>query len=316
MLALTGTSGNIGGATLKAILEHKLIPASELVICTSSPPSDDKFETYTSQGISVRESDYDRPETMVKAFAGCDKLFLVSTPRNHLDYNNAPYGQGREKHHFAAINAAREAGVKHIFYASLAFGLESKAGVMRAHIRTEKYLKSLTDIKYTIIREGLYQESWPLYLGFYDRENDTRDEVVIAGDGKLSMPAIPDLGVANALILADESGKYDGKLFYLSSSTAYTLQEILDIVSKIRGKEQKTKIVSPEEYVEYYAERRDAAKPMLEWWSSSYTALEEGEALIDDRTFDELLASKGVKPKPMEETIKEMIVGYKKPEVP
>jgi hypothetical protein len=64
-----------------------------------------------------------------------------------------------------AIDAARRAGVKHIYYTSLAFGSPSKAGVMRAHLRTEAYLATLSDLKVTVIREGLYNESWPLYLG-------------------------------------------------------------------------------------------------------------------------------------------------------
>ncbi|KAB8294962.1 hypothetical protein EYC80_006915 [Monilinia laxa] len=216
MLALTGTTGKIGSAVLSGILENKLISPSELIICTSSNPFDPKFDAFRSQGIHVRNSNYNDPTSMVSAFTGATKLLLISTPQNHLDNNNAPYGQGREKHHFAAIDAAMKAGVKHIVYASLAFGLDSKAGVMRAHLRTEEYLRGLADIKWTILREGLYQESWPLYLGLFETVGDEREEVVVAGDGGLSWVALSDLGVANALVLADSTGKYDGKLFYLS----------------------------------------------------------------------------------------------------
>ena len=52
------------------------------------------------------------------------------------------------------FKAAQKAGVEHIYYTSLAFGPESNAGVMRAHLRTEAFLKGLGDIKFTIIREG------------------------------------------------------------------------------------------------------------------------------------------------------------------
>lgn len=110
-----------------------------------------------------------------------------------MDYNDAPLWQGREKHHRVAIDAALSAGVKHIYYTSLGFGNPSKAGVMRAHIRTEAYLQDLEKqdkVRVTIIREGLYNESWPLYLGYYyDLKNETREEVVVAGDGQSAGPA-------------------------------------------------------------------------------------------------------------------------------
>ena len=67
-------------------------------------------------------------------------MFLVSTPEISLDYDAAPLGSRREKYHYAAIKAAAEAGVEHIYYPSLAFGPRSKASVTRAHVRTESFL--------------------------------------------------------------------------------------------------------------------------------------------------------------------------------
>jgi hypothetical protein len=41
---------------------------------------------------------------------------------------------------------------------------------MRAHLRTEflKQLEGQEGLKVTVIMEGLYSESWPLYLGYFD----------------------------------------------------------------------------------------------------------------------------------------------------
>jgi uncharacterized protein YbjT (DUF2867 family) len=125
MLALTGCTGKIGGAVLSAILENKLILPSELVICTSSNPDDAHFDSLRKQGILIRRSNYDDPESMVKAFSGCEKLFLVSTPRIEMDFNNASDGHGRERHYRNAIDAAVRAGVRHIYYTYLAFGNQS-----------------------------------------------------------------------------------------------------------------------------------------------------------------------------------------------
>lgn len=304
MFALTGCTGKIGGAVLQAILQQALTPPSELVICTSSDPEDAQWNELKDQGATIRQSNYDDPDSMVKAFAGCSKLFLVSSPQISLDFNNVPIG--RERHHIAAIKAAQKAGVKHIYYTSLAFGPESNSGVMQAHIRTETFLHGLSDIKYTILREGLYNESWPLYFGYYEPKTDERSEVVTAGDGLISWTAIADLGLASALILVDPSTKYVGKTLYLSGLRTHSLKDIAAIISQLKNKEIHLKFVSREQYVDYYA-KLGVERASVEWWSTTYAALEKGECSIDDTTLTNLLASRGVEPKPVEETIKEML---------
>jgi uncharacterized protein YbjT (DUF2867 family) len=306
MLALTGCTGKIGGAVLHALLEQNLVSPSELVICTSSNPEDACFDSFRKQGISIRHSNYDDPASMVKAFSGCDKLFLVSTPAISMDFNSASHGNGREKHHFAAIDAALKAGVRHIYYTSLAFGGDSEAGVMQAHLRTEAYLKGLS-VKWTVIREGLYNESWPLYFGYYyDLMKDKRDEIVVAGDGPISWTSIKDLGLATALVIVDRSGKYEGRILYLSNPITRTLKDIAKMVSEVKGRKVEVKIVGRDEYVDHYV-HKGKDKEQVEWWVSSYKALQRGECDIKDRTFSELVDANGVKPKPLEETVREMM---------
>jgi uncharacterized protein YbjT (DUF2867 family) len=326
-IALTSATGKLGGAVLEAILENSLIALKELVVCvrssqssfsirlltvlqTSSDLKDSRFDFFHAQNIKLRQANFDDAASLEKAFEGCDKLFLVSTPRIEMDYNDAPLWQGREKHHRAAIDAALSAGVKHIYYTSLGFGNPSKAGVMRAHIRTEAYLHDLEKqdkVRVTIIREGLYNESWPLYLGYYyDLKNETKEEVVVAGDGPISWTSIADMAYGTAVVLAQPSEKWSGKTFYLSQKKTETLHDIANIVSTIKGEEIKLKIVSRKEYEDYYSERgHDRAS--VEWWSSSYDALKDGECAINDPTLESMLADAGRSPKPLEETIGEML---------
>lgn len=67
--------------------------------------------------------------------------------------------------------------MKHVYYTSLTFGANSNARVMRAHLRTEylQRLEKARKMNVTVIREGLYNSSWPLYLGYFD-EGDVRGE--------------------------------------------------------------------------------------------------------------------------------------------
>lgn len=306
MLALTGTTGKIGGAVLKSILDEDLIPVNELVICASSNPTDGRWDLLKSQGARVRRSDYSDPDSLIKAFSGCSKVFLVSTPRIEMDYNDAPPGEGREKHHINAVEAAQKAGVKHIYYTSLAFGSESKAGVMQAHLRTEAFLRGLNNISFTIIREGLYNESWPLYFGYYDLKDDDRKEVVVAGDGPISWTSIADLGLSTALVVTESSTEYTGKTLHLSASKSITLKDIATIVTKVKGKEVILSVVSRDQYIEYYVQR-GKERGHVEWWVSSYAALVANECFVKDGTLKELLSRSGKVPKPVEETVKEML---------
>ena len=131
MLAIIGASGKLGNATLKALLSEKLVPAQDIICCTSSQAGSETWSALEKTGAQVRHASFDDRSSLESALAGADKLFLVSTPVIELDFNDAPSGSGREKHHISAIDAARSAGVKHIYYSSLAFGNPSKAGVMR-----------------------------------------------------------------------------------------------------------------------------------------------------------------------------------------
>ena len=305
MLAIVGASGKLGFATLNALLEHNLLPPSEIICTTSSSAGAKKLAPFAEKGVQVRSANWDDAKSFTAAFQGCDKLFLISSSRIHKDFGDAAPGLGREADHFKALQAARDARVKHIYYTSLAFAKPSKSRVMKAHERTEEWLKVGT--RYTILREGLYNESWPLYLGHYKVGGDERSEVLVAGDGRVSWTSIPDLGLANALILAAPEEEWAGKVVYLSQSKTHSLQDVAEMVAKAKGKEVKLKVVSREEHERYYIKERGMDEAYVKWWSKSLDAVKGGECDIKDPTLEKLLQSKGVQPKQMEETIKEML---------
>ena len=308
MLAILGASGKLGFATLSALLEHGLIPPQDIVCTTSSDSGAARLKAAREKGVHLRRADWDDEQRVWEdAFKGCNKLFLISSSRIDKDFGDAPPGEGREADHFNALEAARNVGVKHVYYTSLAFVNPSKSRVMKAHERTEELLKSQKGTSYTIVREGLYNESWPLYFGHYNVQDDERSEVPVAGDSKISWTSIPDLGLANALILSAPSEEWAGKTFYLAQEKAHTLEEVAGMVSKAKGKEVKAKIVDRAEHERYYVQDRGMPEPMTKWWAKTYDALRQNECEIHDPTLEQLLTRKGVKPKPVEETVAEML---------
>lgn len=315
MLAILGATGKLGSATLSALLKYNLVPPSQIICTTSAPPDSSKWTSLSSKRVQVRFGTFDDPESLFQAFQGCDKLFLISSPRIRKDFFDAPLGKGREEDHVVAIDAAVRAGVKHIYYTSLAFGWGvkdgSKAGVMQAHLRTEEYLRDIGrkgEVNWTAIREGLYNESWPLYFGHYDTPDDDREEVIVAGDGSIAWTSIQDLGVANAVVLASPEEEYENKVFYLSNTgSKKRLSQIAEIVSSAKGKDVQIKVVSREEHERFYIEKKEMDEGRVKWWAKTYDALKNGECDVEDTTLETLLRLKGLKPKPVEETVKEML---------
>ncbi|KAF2459843.1 hypothetical protein BDY21DRAFT_361743 [Lineolata rhizophorae] len=276
--ALTATTGKLSSSILSHILNSSLLPPSSLILCTSTgSPTHPHLSAAVSRGAQVRRADYDDPASLEAAFAGVDRLILVSTPAIALDFNEAPEGQGRERQHYAALEAARKVGVKHVYYTSLAFACggksESKAGVMVAHLRTEARLQQLAregSIQFTSIREGLYSESWPLYFGHWDlgKDNNGRSEVKVAGDGKITWTALSDVALGTALIATDkDSAKWEGcKVTLAASKGGITLAEMAEMVGKRLGREIKFEVVDKEEHVKYYVNQRGMDEPFVRWW--------------------------------------------------
>ena len=91
-----------------------------------------------------------------------------------------------------------------MYYTSLAFAGDSCAAVMQAHLDTERYLKE-SGLKYTILREGIYSESYPLYFGFWNAK-DGEDEVLVPySDGGIAWVCREDLGEGTAKIMVGVS---------------------------------------------------------------------------------------------------------------
>jgi len=310
MLIIVGASGKLGSATLSALLNHDLLPANKIACTTSSESGQQKLEEAGKRGVQIKHANWDDPQSHWESVLnGCEKLFLISSSRIAKDFGDAAPGEGREADHFKVLSAAKAANVKHIYYTSLAFAKPSKSGVMKAHERTEEWLQAQTQVRYTIIREGLYNESWPLYFGHYKVPGDDRTEVPVAGDSKISWTGIADLGLANAMILAAPSEDWAGRVLYLAQAQAHTLRDIAGMVTSVKGKPVTLKIVPRDEHERYYIRERGMPEGLITWWSKTYDALNEHECEIHDPALEQLLAKKGVKPKSLEWTIAQMLKG-------
>lgn len=199
--------------------------------------------------------------------------------------------------HKYAIDAAIRSGVTHIFYSSLGFAgnsTDSLAVVMQAHLDTERYLAELAaeipSFTYTVIRQGLYTESYGLYLAFLDLNNPLA-ELKIPHDGKgpgISWVKRDELGEATAHLLADHAKDptvfpHVNATLLLSGPRDVSIRESVESISRIVGKEIKIRECSVDEWASQDSVKgasRYLAGNMAKPWATVYDALRRGEGAV------------------------------------
>ncbi len=157
--------------------------------------------------------------------------------------------------HNNVFDAALEAGVGRILYTSYQRKTESPDSPIRpvteGHLHIEAKLKE-SGLTYTILKHGTYAEMIPVFAG---HDVLTKHLIYVpAGEGKTSFVLRNDLSEAAAIVLLDETGKYDFKSLELTGPEALSWGEIADMMSSITN--LPIRYISPgeEEYKKAAAE--------------------------------------------------------------
>ena len=87
MIVVTGATGQLGKLVVEKLLET--LPAAQIVAAARTPQ---KAQALAQKGVLVRRADYSRPESLVSAFAGAEKVLLVSVERGRPPSAAAPGG--------------------------------------------------------------------------------------------------------------------------------------------------------------------------------------------------------------------------------
>uniref|UniRef100_K3WJE3 NmrA-like domain-containing protein n=1 Tax=Globisporangium ultimum (strain ATCC 200006 / CBS 805.95 / DAOM BR144) TaxID=431595 RepID=K3WJE3_GLOUD len=212
VLLVTGASGPLGTSVVNHLLHTLRVEPSRIVAGTRDP---EKLAHFADAGVTVRKVDFDLPETIASASAGITRALLIST-------SGAVNRLGQHK---AAIDAFAAAGVQHILYTSLPeICTQGPAGFVVEHEETEKMLQRSAVPGYTILRNGLYFE-----LNVPSLRDALRTGVwqSATGDGKAAFIARDDLGLADAVALAnnDSNGRY---VYTLTGSEALSIAKVVD----------------------------------------------------------------------------------------
>lgn len=239
-------------------------------------------------------------------------------------YNGECFETDLLKAHKNAIEAAVAAGVKYIFYSSLAFasglGSSSSNQIMQAHLLTEKYLHEQAvagRLSYTCIREGIYSESFPLYLAALDLERPAHDILIPhSGSGPgIAWVKTDELGEATANLIiscAKNVGNfpYRNQTMLLSGCQELSLNDTVDIVAEITQRPLAIRETSVEASLGAIMAR--PVNPIAtgyrgggpEAYASLFESIKNGEAATTSTVLGELL---GREPERFAVTAREMI---------
>ncbi|KAL2864004.1 uncharacterized protein BJX67DRAFT_229617 [Aspergillus lucknowensis] len=303
-------AGGLGLSIVNHLL--KLVPASQLILIARKPES---LSDVAEAGATVRHADYDDPSTLDHAFDSVDVLMLISYASFEIEH--------RINAHKKAISAAQSSGVKHIFYSSLGFAGNytdtSVAHVMGAHLATEKYLSQLSgSTTYTVIREGLYSESFPIYTSWFDLRFPV-SEVKIPHDG--SAPGVSwvkrdELGEASAKLVARyatvtagnvaEEFPYVNKVVLLTGPREISLKETVEVLGRVVGKDVQIRPITVDEYASLPHEGRHTyhGVDLSREWATAWEAIRLGETAVVTPTLREIL---GREPEDYETTIRGLL---------
>lgn len=216
MIVVTGASGQLGRLVIDALLRTQ--PADSLVAAVRTPA---KAADLAARGVQVRQADYSRPETLGPAFAGADKLLLISS---------SEIGQ-RAKQHQAVIDAAKAAGVQLIAYTSLLHADVSPLGLAVEHRQTEAALAA-SGLPHVLLRNGWYSENYAMGLPGALARGTLHGA---AGEGRIASASRQDYAEAAAAVLS-AAAPQAGKVHELAGDASYTLAELAAETARQAGK--------------------------------------------------------------------------------
>lgn len=216
-LLVTGAGGQLGRVVIDALLASG---ATRIIGTTRHP---ERLADLAARGVEIRAADFDKPETLAAAFAGADRLLLIST--DVLD----PPGH-RLAQHKAAVAAAVAAGVKHIVYLSAPAPHPTPApSLIGDHYWTEQAIAA-SGVDFTFLRDHLYMEVLPGPLAHAIESGTIYSATGTAGRNYVSRE---DCARVAAAVLARAEGK---QILDVTGPAPVTQDELAALVSKLSGR--------------------------------------------------------------------------------
>jgi NAD(P)H dehydrogenase (quinone) len=214
---VTGASGQLGRLVAEHLLD-RLSPA-EIILVSRRPHA---LADLAERGVEVRRGDFDEPASLTEAFAGGDRMLLIST---------MAIGQ-RVQQHRNALEAAAAAGVGHVVYTSTTNPVPGHpcGQAIEDHRRTEELLQR-SGRPWTVLRNSAYAE---LQVPLGAIAVTYGKLVTNAGSGRIAPLPRTDCAEAAAVVLTTNG--HEGQTYEITGAEALSQADIAALLTEISGR--------------------------------------------------------------------------------
>jgi NAD(P)H dehydrogenase (quinone) len=251
-IVITGASGQLGRLTADAVIEK--IGAERVVLVTRHP---DRLADFAERGADVRAGDFDDPASLPAAFAGGERLLLISTHQIGA----------RVPGHKAAVDAAAAAGVRSIAYTSMINPSHSNPVVVAPeHRATEEHIRA-SGVAWTFLRNGIYAE---MLLQGAAAALATGTHLSNDGDGRVSYVSREDCAAAAAAVMTSDG--HEGEVIDITGPEAVGARQVAALIGELGGREVEAALVDDEAYVQAMVRHGGLPEPAARAYATFGTA--------------------------------------------
>jgi NAD(P)H dehydrogenase (quinone) len=265
---ITGATGHLGRLVIEALLRRGVAPAD----IVAAGRAVERVADLEARGVRVARIDFDDPASLRAAFAGAQRVLLVS---------GSEVGQ-RVRQHTNAIDAARTAGVDQLAYTSIAHADSSSLILATEHRATEEALRA-SGVPFTMLRNSWYVE---LYTEPLATTLATGVILGSAGAGRVSATSRADYAEAAAAVLTGDGHR--NAVYELGNDEAFTLAELAAEISRQSGTAVSYQDLPKDEYRATLA-GFGLPTELAAAYADADRGIADGELLVDTRDLSRLI---------------------------
>jgi uncharacterized protein YbjT (DUF2867 family) len=231
IIVVTGATGTTGKEVVKQLSTLKDVKVRAAVRSLEKARE-------LPEGVEVVQMDYTKPETVLSAFRGATKLYLL--PPGDQNYDRAKVTQ-------VMVEAAQKAGIQYIVCISaIAIDREPILSVDRQVYAQVEEIVANSGITYTILRASWFNQNFitPIF-GPQIKQGILRLPVA---EGRTGWVDVRDIA-AVAMKALTQTG-HENTVYNLTGPEALSTSEVTAILSRVSGREIKFMDVSEETYAQ------------------------------------------------------------------
>ncbi|MFC9540281.1 SDR family oxidoreductase [Lysinibacillus sp. NPDC056959] len=290
-ILITGATGQLGGKIVE-YLAKKMEATNTNIIAGTTNTESEKAQAIAAKGIEVRKTDFENQASLVEAFKGVDKVYIVST---------LPDVELAVRQQTNIVEAAKQTGVQHIVYSS-APKADTSAFVLAAPHRERENILKQSEIPYTIVRNNWYVEN---ELASIQQSLNGAPWLTSAGEGKVGWALRDELAEATANVLAKDG--HENKVYELGG-VPYTQAQFVATVNEITGKNIQVMNADSKTYGDVL-KQANLPEPMIGMLSAIQEGIKTGGL---DNSHSDLEMLLGRKPAALKEALQQILAEPRK----